>query len=143
MKNDSYTVYFAGALFSGQQLIGNSLIAASVESSSGGRFICRVPQNFESQDCGPQAIRDADITALLSCDAALFHYDGCVMDSGTVVEFMVAKFADIPSVIVRTDFPNGGDSAGGPPWNLMSAYFPRTEILLIHSMSHYQQSLKR
>jgi hypothetical protein len=31
---------------------------------------------------------------------------------------------------------------GGPPWNLMSGFFPRTEILLIHSMALYQGFLK-
>jgi hypothetical protein len=34
----------------------------------------------------------------------LFLYNGTELDSGTVVEFMFSKFADIPSVIVRTDF---------------------------------------
>lgn len=81
-------------------------------------------------------IRDADISALLSCDLALFNYDGCELDSGTVVEFMFAKFADIPSVLLRTDFRAGGDS-GENPWNLMTSYYPRTETLVLDAAKIY------
>jgi hypothetical protein len=67
-----------------------------------------------------QTIRDGDLTSLLGCDIGLFLYDGTELDSGTVVEFMFSKFADIPSVIVRTDFRNAGDSISGDPWNLVA-----------------------
>jgi hypothetical protein len=40
-----------------------------------------------------------------------------------VVEFMLAKFADIPSVLLRTDIRAGGDYRD-EPWNLMTSYFP-------------------
>jgi hypothetical protein len=107
-----------------------------------------LPQDLESQegeggeDRDPKPFATAILTACWGCDIGLFLYDGRKLDSGTVVEFMFSKFADIPSVIVRTDFRNAGDSSLGDPWNLMSSFFPRTEILLIHSMSVYQGFLK-
>jgi hypothetical protein len=71
-------------------------------------------------DRDPQTIRDGDLTSLLGCDIGLFLYDGTELDSGTVVKFMFSKFADIPSVIVRTDFRNAGNSISGDPWNLVA-----------------------
>ena len=55
-----------------------------------------------TQSLHPHSIRDSDLRELLSCDLALFTYDGAELDAGTVVEYMIAKVADIPSVIVRT-----------------------------------------
>ena len=55
---------------------------------------------------------------------------------------MFAKFADIPSVLLRTDFRNGGDQAGvGEPWNLMTSYYPRTATVVIDAMALYQEGL--
>jgi hypothetical protein len=85
------------------------------------------------------SIRDSDLLALLKSDLALFHFDGTDLDSGTVVEFMVAKAADIPSVIVRTDFRRAGDN-DDVPWNLMCGDYPRTEKVLIHAMQLYHKS---
>lgn len=68
---------------------------------------------------------------------ALFNFDGAELDSGTVVEFVIAKFADIPAVLLRTDFRRGGDSHRDP-WNLMVSDWPRTEKVIIHSMELYQ-----
>ena len=113
----SYTFYFGGELFSTKHLLGNALLAESIFTRSGGRFVAVLPQNIEQQregDTSPHAIRDADIQALLACDLGLFHYDGPELDSGTVVEFMMAKFADLPAVILRTDFRRGGDQMYGP-----------------------------
>ena len=103
-------VYFAGSLFTHKDLAGNAMLAEEIGRVSGGKFECLLPQNIEHRGSSPKEIRDADISALLSCDLALFNYDGCELDSGTVVEFMFAKFADIPSVLLRTDFRAGGDS---------------------------------
>jgi nucleoside 2-deoxyribosyltransferase len=146
--NTTHTVYFAGELFSAKHLIGNALIVQAIHEYSEGRFRCLLPQDLETQEGegdaerDPQTIRDADLTNLLGSDLAIFNFDGPKLDSGTVVEFMFSKFADIPSVIVRTDFRNAGDSSSGDPWNLMSSFFPRTEILLIHSVSVYQRFVK-
>lgn len=97
-------IYFAGGLFDHKELAGNALLAEAIVEASGGKYECILPQNFESRGKHPKDIRNADIDALLSCDAALFNYDGTELDSGTVVEYMFAKFADKPAVLLRTDF---------------------------------------
>ena len=138
----TYTFYFGGELFSGKHLLGNAILAEAIYNRSEGRYQAILPQNLEQRDTTPHAIRDQDIRALLACDLGLFHYDGPELDSGTVVEFLFAKFADIPSVLVRSDFRNGGDQAGvGDPWNLMSSYFPRTANVVLDAMAMYQQGL--
>ena len=140
--NQTYTFYFGGELFSGKHLLGNAVLAETIFRRSQGKYQAVLPQNLEQRDTTPHAIRDQDIRALLACDLGLFHYDGPELDSGTVVEFMFAKFADIPSVLVRSDFRNGGDQAGvGDPWNLMSSYFPRTANVVLDAMALYQQGL--
>jgi hypothetical protein len=86
-------------------------------------------------------VRDQDLLHVVSCDLGLFHFDGSELDSGTVVEFIVSKLLDIPSVIVRTDFRSGGD-LGLDPWNLMCSGYPRTKILLLDAMVSYQKPLR-
>lgn len=138
----THTFYFGGELFSGKHLLGNAVLAETIFRRSRGRYQAVLPQNLEQRDTTPHAIRDQDIRALLACDLGLFHYDGPELDSGTVVEFMFAKFADIPAVLVRSDFRNGGDQAGvGDPWNLMSSYFPRTANVVLDAMALYQRGL--
>jgi nucleoside 2-deoxyribosyltransferase len=134
------TVYLAGELFSAKHLAGNALLAARIDAASGGRFRCVLPQDLP-QEVSAQAIRDQDLRALLGCDAAIFHYDGLELDSGTVVEYVFAKFADIPAVLLRTDFRHGGDQKEGDPWNLMNSFYPRTEIVRLNGMELYQAAL--
>lgn len=146
----SYTYYHAGPLFTLADLHTNSLLANRIRNSSGGKFIPVVPQDLEQRDTSPHSIRDQDIRGLLSCDLALFTYDGAELDSGTVVEYMVAKFADIPTVILRTDFRKAGDQGeavhgqgGADPWNLMSSFWPRTKRVVVDAMIGYKTALAR
>ena len=132
-QNQTYTFYFGGELFSHKHLLGNACLAREIYRESQGRFVAILPQDLELRDRHPQSIRDQDILGLLRCDLGLFNYDGPELDSGTVVEFMMAKFADIPAVLLRTDFRHGGDQAGDP-WNLMSSFYPRTEVVVTPSM---------
>jgi nucleoside 2-deoxyribosyltransferase len=134
------TIYLAGELFSAKHLAGNAALAGHIASLSGGRFHCILPQDLP-QAASPRAIRDQDLRALLACDAALFHYDGLELDSGTVVEYLFAKFADIPAVLVRTDFRHAGDQIEGDPWNLMTSFYPRTSTVWLNSMDLYQRQL--
>ena len=136
-KKKSYTVYFGSELFSLKHLIGNSYLAEAIFAKSHGKYLCVLPQNLEQRRTTAQSIRDADIRALLACDLALFNYDGTELDSGTVVEFMFAKFADIPAVLLRSDFRHGGDQIGDP-WNLMTSNYPRTETVLFNSLGLYK-----
>lgn len=145
-EKNFYNVYFAGALFSHKDLIGNAALAEEIFADSDGEFKCILPQNIEYRKLSPRAIRDEDILNLIECDLAIFNFDGSELDSGTVVEFMFAKFADIPSLILRTDFRNGGDCVdenenNNFPWNLMVSFYPRTEALVLHAADIYKESM--
>ncbi|OCT47500.1 hypothetical protein CLCR_03661 [Cladophialophora carrionii] len=144
----SYTYYHAGPLFTIAELHTNALLAQAIQSASSGKFIPILPQDLEQRDLSAHAIRDEDLRALLSCDLALFTYDGAELDAGTVVEYMVAKMADVPSVILRTDFRGAGDQGQsgtetGDAWNLMSSNWPRTVTLSVNAMVGYKSSLQR
>lgn len=134
---ESFSVYFAGELFSLKHLAGNAILAEAIEKNSSGRYRCVVPQDLEQRETTPTAIRNQDLLQVVSCDSGVYHFDGPELDSGTVVEFMTAKFLDIPAVIVRTDFRLGGDSKSDP-WNLMVSGYPRTEVILADSIAEYQ-----
>jgi len=135
-------VYFAGELFSLKHLAGNASLAEAIEEQSGGRFRCALPQNFEQREVTPEQIRNSDFAGLLESDLGLFHFDGTELDSGTVAEFLFAKFLDIPSVVIRSDFRAAGDQAAHP-WNLMLSNYPRTEVVLVDSLSLYQKMLSK
>ena len=140
VKN-SRAVYFAGELFSAKHLVGNAYLAEAIHAASHGRYLCRLPQDFELRGHHPQLIRDKDIRSLLECDLALFNFDGPELDSGTVVEFMFAKFADIPCVILRSDFRAAGDQGpGNDPWNLMASFYPRSVSVPVNALALYKKA---
>ena len=142
-KKRSYTVYFGGELFSLKHLIGNAWLAEAIYEKSHGRFRCLLPQDIvPRRRGGSRAIRDQDLRALVACDLGLFNYDGPELDSGTVVEFMLAKFADIPAVLLRTDIRHGA-SDRAEPWNLMTSFFPRTATVVTPSLTSYRAGLQR
>jgi nucleoside 2-deoxyribosyltransferase len=141
-KAKAYNVYFASELFSAKHLVGNAYLAEAIYDKSHGRFLCVLPQNLEQRTTTAQSIRDNDLRTLLQCDLGLFNYDGTELDAGTVVEFMFAKFADIPSVILRSDFRDGGDQRGDP-WNLMTSFFPRTTNVIVDSLGIYKGAIKK
>ncbi len=128
--------FHAGALFNLKELAGNALMARAIAQQSQGRYRAVLPQDLELERERTTSIRDADLLALLAADVALFHFDGADLDSGTVVEFMVAKFADIPAVLLRTDFRRAGDS-DNDAWNLMLSDYPRTRQVIVHAMELY------
>lgn len=133
------TVYFAGELFSAKHLAGNAQLAEAIHAASRGRYLCHLPQDFELRDHHPHHIRDTDLRSLVACDLALFHFDGPELDSGTVVEFMFAKFADIPCAILRSDFRAAGDQGPGhDPWNLMVSFYPRSVSIPVNAMALYK-----
>lgn len=135
------TVYMAGELFDIKHLTGNILLAQAIERLSDGRLQPLLPQDVAQEDLRSVAIRNNDLHALLNADVGLFHFDGSDADSGTVAEFMIAKWIDMPSIILRTDFRNSGDSSGedSDPWNLMVSGWPRTQGLVINALELYQQ----
>ena len=135
-----FLVYFAGELFSSKHLVGNAALADAIAKVSNLNFACVLPQTLETGEMSAQDIRDKDIVTLIGCDLALFNFDGPELDSGTVTEFMFAKFADIPSLLLRTDFRRAGDQ-GNDPWNLMMSFYPRTRTLCVNSMEIYHKAL--
>jgi nucleoside 2-deoxyribosyltransferase len=140
-KKRRYTVYFASELFSLKHLIGNAYLAEAIYEKSHGKYLCQLPQDFEPRGTTAQAVRDQDIRGLIASDLALFSFDGAELDSGTVIEFMFAKFADIPSVILRSDLRLGGD--GTDPWNLMASFYPRTVNVHINGLAAYKNIMRR
>jgi hypothetical protein len=139
-KKQSHTVYFAGELFNLKHLIGNAYLAEAIYEKSHGKFLCMLPQDLEPRGRTLRAIRDHNLRTLLACDLALFNYDGAELDSGTVVEFMLAKCADIPAVLLRSDIRAGGN--GPDAWNLMSSFFPRTVSVISPSLPGYKAIMK-
>src|SRR5271168_2431586 len=106
-KQRSLNVFFAGELFNLKHLLGNAYLAEAIYERSHGRYLCELPQDLEPRSTRPRAIRDQDIRTLIACDLALFVFDGADIESGTAIEFMLAKFADIPAVILRSDLRSG------------------------------------
>jgi nucleoside 2-deoxyribosyltransferase len=142
-KQRTHSVYVGGELFSLKHLIGNAWLAEAIYEKSHGRFRCVLPQDFfQLRGRSGRSIRDYNLRALIACDLALFNFDGSDLDSGTLVEFMFAKFGDLPSVLLRTDIRNAGDYRR-EPWNLMAGYFPRTATVIVPSLSKYRGSLQR
>ena len=134
-------VYFAGALYSHKDLIGNAIVAEAINRLSAGRYRCLVPQDMEQSSARAMDIRDQDLKAVIESDLAIFNFDGTDLDSGTVVEFVTAKNLDLPSVLVRTDFRVAGDQdKDGEPWNLMCSFFPRTQVTCINGMLWYHEA---
>ena len=139
MDKSQTVIYWAGALFNHKEVIGNLTIAKAVENVSDGQYIVKLPQDLQtSPSAAAVDIRNADLTELIQCDALVANFDGADLDSGTVVEFCVAKALDMPTVLLRTDFRNCGD-ADGIPWNLMCAGWPRTEFLWTNSLADYHR----
>jgi len=141
-KQRSYTVFLGGELFSLKHLVGNAGLAEAIYEKSHGRFRCLLPQDLVWRARSARAIRDGTLRTLAACDLALFNFDGTDLDSGTVVEFMFAKFADIPAVLLRTDIRSAGGHRA-EPWNLMASNFPRTVTVLAPSLADYRGALHR
>ena len=128
-------VYWAGDLFDLKDLIGNRILADAFDRQAAGRWRAVLPQESEANEARPDSIRDNDLEMLFTSDAVVANFDGADLDSGTVVEFCFAKFLDLPTVLLRTDFRNNNDAATCPdPWNLMCSGFPRTEVVLYNAM---------
>jgi nucleoside 2-deoxyribosyltransferase len=140
-KLRSLNVFFAGELFNLKHLIGNAYLAEAIYEKSHGRYLCALPQDFDPRGTTPRTIRDHHVRSLVGCDLALFSFDGADLDSGTVVEFMIAKFADIPAVILRSD--RRGAGGRNPQWNLMANHYPRTAVVSIDGLGAYKAILKK
>jgi hypothetical protein len=140
-KQRSLNVFFGGELFNLKDLIGNAYLAEAIYEKSHGRYLCALPQDFDPRGTTPRTIRDHHVRSLVGCDLALFSFDGPDLDSGTVVEFMIAKFADIPAVILRSDRRGAGGRL--PQWTLMANHYPRTAVVSVDGLGAYKAILKK
>jgi nucleoside 2-deoxyribosyltransferase len=137
----SFSVFFGGELFNLKHIIGNAYLAEAIYEKSHGRYLCALPQDFDPRGTAARTIRDHHIRMLMGSDLSLFSFDGPDLDSGTVAEFMLAKFADIPSVILRSDRRGLGDRAA--QWNPMANFFPRTVIITLDGLASYKAILRK
>ncbi len=136
-----FTVYLAGDLWTHKDLIGNALLGEYIKKVSKGRYVCVLPQDLEEPVQRTVDIRNLDLKHVMTCDMAIFNFDGANLDAGTVVEFMYAKMLDVPCLILRTDFRSAGEGGQDQdPWNLMATHWPRTQVLKLHGMVDYQKS---
>ena len=96
-KNElTRAIYFAGELFDHKHLLGNAAVGQYIDEVAQGRYHSVLPQNIECAEGRSESIRNNDLLHLVLCDVAVFNFDGLELDSGTVVEFMMAKMLDIP-----------------------------------------------
>jgi len=62
----------------------------------------------------------------VGADIILARFDGAELDSGTVLEFAVAKSLGKPTLILRSDFRRLYSTGLSEPYNLMVKNWPRT-----------------
>lgn len=71
-------------------------------------------------------LRNIDLLELLGADIILARFGGVELDSGTVVEFAIAKSLGKPMLILRSDFRRLYSTCLNEPYNLMVKNWPRT-----------------
>jgi hypothetical protein len=134
----SYSVYFSGARSGFEQLLGNAYLAEAIYEKSHGKYLCRLPQDFEPRGINARTVRDHDLRTLLECDAGLFSFDGTGPDAGPASEFVLAKAADLPAVILRDERRGATD-----PWANAAHCWPRTVTVPIGSVRDYRALQKK
>ena len=132
-----YTIYSAGGLFTQDELGTNVLIKEAVWRLSNGKFQLILPQFRELLELDrPDVeayIRNTDLLEVVKADILLARFDGLELDSGTVVEFAMAKSLGKPTVILRCDFRGLSGTEWTDPYNLMVKNWPRTVEIHLHS----------
>lgn len=133
-KQSSLAVYFSGGTTGFAHLLGHAGLAEAVYEKSHGRYLCRLPQDFAPRASHSRFARDQRLRALLGCDAGLFCLDGAAPDGVTAAEFMFAKFADLPAVVLRDTAAGGSRVPLGQPTD----FCPRTVTLSLDSLRAYR-----
>lgn len=125
-----YRIYSAGGLFTQDELATNILVKEAVWRISNGKFQLFLPQSRELQELDRSDvetyIRNTDLLEVLKADIILVRFEGLELDSGTVMEFAVAKCLGKPTVILRSDFRRVSYADLCEPYNLMVKNWPRT-----------------
>ena len=146
-----FIVYAAGAMFSEHELNTNILIKDIVWKLSGGKYYLVLPQSMESNiSSSAVSNRDHSLLELLQADLILARFDGLELDSGTAVEFTVAKTLGKPAVILRSDYrlvstdeEHARQRGLDEPYNLMVKSWPRTVEVHIQSLPEYISELHK
>jgi len=146
------TGYFAGALFSGQELYGNRALAAEIERASQGTLQIDLPQDLSTQEAGDgKGTRAADYLGMIQRDFVFANMNGPELDSGTVAEYMVASMLGMPRVQFRSDFRNVGDvrtqfpaqitvgKTAAVPYNLMLGH-DESALVFANSIDLYKNT---
>ncbi|NIP44202.1 MAG: hypothetical protein GWN61_22375, partial [candidate division Zixibacteria bacterium] len=124
-------------LFTQDELATNILIKEAVWRLSNGRFQIFLPQSRELQALNRSDIetyiRNTDLLEVVKADIILARFDGLELDSGTVVEFAMAKHLGKPTVILRSDFRRVSFGSFCEPYNLMVKNWPRTIEVQLNS----------
>ena len=132
-----YTIYSAGGLFTQDELATNVMIKEAVLRLSNGKFQIFLPQSREIQELDQPNIeafiRNTDLLEVVKADIILARFDGLQLDSGTVGEYMLAKFLGKPTVILRSDFRSAFSLPECGPYNLMVKNWPRTVDIHLNS----------
>jgi len=143
--SDRYRVYLAGGLFTQHDLATNVSMKEAVWGLSNGRFELVLPQSKELRQLDrpdlAAYLRNADLRQLVQSDVLIARFDGPELDTGAVVEFMVAKMLGKPSVIIRTDSRHLTGDGLDDPYNLMVKNWPRSIVVHIDSLIDYVQKL--
>ena len=146
LENNSFKIYSAGGLFTQHELTTNVLLKKSIWEQSDGKFELVLPQSKELRHTDrpdiAAYIRNTDLLQVVKADMVLARFDGIELDSGTVVEFMLAKFLGKPTVILRCDSHRLGSNHMDEPYNLMVKNWPRTVEVHIDSLVKYSSVMQ-
>ena len=132
-----YKVYAAGGLFTQHELATNVLIKEAVWRLSNGRFQLVLPQSKELKELDAAYLRNVNLLDVVKADIIIARFDGLELDSGTVVEFAIAKSLGKPAVILRCDYRHLSGKGLDEPYNLMVRSWPRTVEVHIDSLLNY------
>lgn len=136
-----YSIYVAGGLFTQHDLATNVFLKEAIARMSAGKYQFILPQSKEMRELDrPDAaasIRNIDLMLAISADILLARFDGLELDSGTVVEFMVAKALGKPALVLRCDFRGLFSDSLDAPYNLMVRSWPRTVEVHVPSLISY------
>ncbi|CAH6419813.1 Nucleoside 2-deoxyribosyltransferase [uncultured virus] len=136
-KQGVKTLYFAGPLFSIQQIVGNQILADNITKRSKGRYQIILPQELEQSDHNDSAgIRDGDLNAVLSADGILVNFSQEGLDDGTIVEYIISQTVGKPAVVYRTDYRVFTNEE---PFNPLLLNYPNTEYVYVDALGLYKQ----
>jgi nucleoside 2-deoxyribosyltransferase len=142
-----YTIYFAGGLFTQHDIATNVFIKESVWRQSNGKYELILPQSKELRHLDSSDVaaylRNADLLQVVLADMLLARFDGPDLDTGTVVEFMVAKMLGKPVVVLRSDTRHLSGKGLDDPYNLMVKSWPRTVEIYIDSLMDYVRTIAK